>query len=1111
MPKIRWSTVLSAFAATMLFAVVAGAQVTTGSVTGRVTDNTGKGVEGARVTVTNTATDGKRSGLTNGDGRYTVLGVEPGPGYSVTATRIGFTPQTKTDQTVGLGTATRLDFAMDVRTAQLAGVRVTATKDPIISSTRTGAQTTITDSSLHRLPTLNRTFTDFVQLTPQISNSGPGLSGGGSNNRYNNIQIDGSTEKDLFGLTSTGQPGGQAGGKSIGIESVKSYQVLLSPYDVRYGNFAGALINAVTKSGSNSFTGSTYYYKRDSTLTRSQSYLGGFNQAQYGITLGGPIIKNRVFFFINPEWQVQNNPASGPYIGATSATTSNTPSASDITRVQNFLTPLGFQVGTGALRRNTNPLLNGFARLDFQGLPFNSTLTIRDNYSHAEQDVFSRSTSGTTFSLTDNGYRFKSDKNAWVGQLKSAFANGSYNEMYAGFTRIRDARVTFIPNTTPQVQTRGSAAANASIVTGAERSSQANQLDQDVYEFTNNFTFSLGSAHRFTLGTSNQWYKVRNLFGQQKYGSWQFNSLDSLAGTCATCGGVSLPSAYSIGVPASSTPGADGAVRFHQRTQSFYLQDEWTVTNRLTVQGGVRADASFFQERPPLNQGVLDTLGKRTDELPSGNWQIAPRIGFNWDVTGDGKNQLRGGVGIFTGQPAFVWMANQYQNSGLTGFAQLSCNGTGATGSNLPPVFNQANVNTPPTSCRASGTLTPLSAAAGSEINLASKDLKFPQSQRYTLGYDRELFNGYVFTAEYMYTKGVNQLFYQNIALAGPQGVDRHGRVMYGGSPASPLRKSFGTNVATINATTGIASGGYSRDRVFEITNSSKDWAQQVTVGLTRRYANNFEASLFYTASKAYDVQSLTSSTTISQYQFGKSYGAVAQNVQDVGHSVFETPNRIVFHGTYTFQATGTDLSATYIGESGTRFHYAYTGSSSGDMNADGIGNDLVYVPKDVRDSNEIIFVTSGSITIAQQQTALENFINNNKCLRDAKGAIMGRNTCAEPFHHTWNVSMRQRLGGLFKFWPKLANSQLNNIQLQADVFNFANLINRSWGIYPQQSQSGAVNLLSYSSKETGSMISSAGGLGARPKFTFNPTFAYTNDNNINSNYRMQLAVRYSF
>lgn len=1112
MPKIRWSTVLSAFAATVLFAVTAGAQVTTGSVTGRVTDNTGKGVEGARVTVTNTGTDGRRSALSSGDGRYTVLGVEPGSGYSVTATRIGFTPQTRTDQTVGLGIASRLDFVMDVRTAQLAGVRVTATKDPIISSTRTGAQTTITDSALHRLPTLNRTFTDFVALTPQISSSGPGLSGGGSNNRYNNIQIDGSTEKDLFGLTSTGQPGGQAGGKSIGIEAVKSYQVLLSPYDVRYGNFAGALINAITKSGSNSFTGSTYYYKRDSTLTRSQSYLGGFNQSQYGLTLGGPIIKNKVFFFINPEWQAQANPASGPYIGAASATASNTPTSADISRVQAILTPLGFQPGTGSIRQNTNPLLNFFARLDIQGLPMNSTLTIRDNYSHAEQDVFSRSATGTIFALTDNGYRFKSDKNAWVGQLKSAFSNGSYNEMYVGFTRIRDARVTFVPNTTPQVQTRGTVAANAQIVTGAERSSQANQLDQDVYEFTNNFTFSLGSSHRVTLGTQNQWYKVRNLFGQQKYGSWQFNSLDSLAGTCVNanpalnCGGVSRPSSYAIGVPAKA--GDDGAVRFNQRTQSVYVQDEWTVNNRLTIQGGVRADASFFTERPPLNQGVLDTLGKRTDELPSGNWQIAPRIGFNWDVTGDGKNQLRGGVGIFTGQPAFVWMANQYQNSGLTGFAQLTCSGSGATGSNLPPAFNQASINTPPTSCRASGTLTPLSAAAGSEINLASKNLKFPQSQRYTLGYDRELFDGYVFTAEYMYTKGVNQLFYQNIALAGVQGLDRHGRVMYGHTPLSPVKKSFGTNIPVINATTGVATGGYSRDRVFEITNSSKDWAQQVTVGLTRRYANNFEASLFYTASKAFDVQSLTSSTTISQYQFGKSYGDVAQNVQNVGHSVFETPNRIVFNGTYTFQATGTDLSATYIGESGTRFHYTYGGSSSGDMNADGIGNDLVYVPKDVRDSNEIIFVTSGSITIAQQQTALENFINNNKCLSSAKGTIMSRNTCAEPFHHTWNVSMRQRLGGLFKPWPKLANSQLNNIQLQVDVFNFANLINRAWGIYPQQSQFGAVNLLSYSSKENGSMV---GATGARPRFTYAPTFTYTNDNNINSNYRMQIAVRYSF
>ena len=278
--------------------------------------------------------------------------------------------------------------------------------------------------------------------------------------------------------------------------------------------------------------------------------------------------------------------------------------------------------------------------------------------------------------------------------------------------------------------------------------------------------------------------------------------------------------------------GTDGAVRFHQQTHALYVQDEWAASNRLTVTAGLRADVSMFPDKPPFNQGVRDTLGRSTAELPSGNWQISPRVGFNWDVTGDGRNQLRGGVGIFTGQPAFVWMSNEYQNSGLSGFSQLTCNNT----TNRPPVFNAASVATPPTACAGSG----LTAAAGGEVDLAAKNLKFPQSLRYTFGYDHEFKRDYVFTIEGLYTRGLNQLFYQNIALGGVQGVDRYGRVMYGPAPANPVKVG-----GTYNPTTAVATGGYGRTQVFEITNSNKDWAFQWTVGVTRRYVNNLEASLF--------------------------------------------------------------------------------------------------------------------------------------------------------------------------------------------------------------------------------------------------------------------------
>ena len=315
MKSFCYRTVAGAFVALMGFAATASAQVTTGSVAGRVTDESGEPIEGAQVQVKNTQTNLLRARLTNADGRYVILGLEVGSAYSVTVRRIGLQSQSQDNQSVALGTTTRVDFSLKQAATNLQGIKIIATTDPVIAPSKTGVGVTVSDSLLHRMPTLNRNFTDMVALTPQVSLNGAGLSGGGVNNRYNTIQIDGASETDLFGLGSTGQPGGQAGGKSIGIESVKQYQVLLSPYDVRQGMFAGALINAVTKSGSNEWHGSIYDAFRSQSLTRTEPYLSDYHQTQYGFTLGGPIVKDKIFFFVNPEYQLENAPSSGCYIG----------------------------------------------------------------------------------------------------------------------------------------------------------------------------------------------------------------------------------------------------------------------------------------------------------------------------------------------------------------------------------------------------------------------------------------------------------------------------------------------------------------------------------------------------------------------------------------------------------------------------------------------------------------------------------------------------------------------------------------------------------------------------------------------------------------------------
>jgi len=299
--------------------VVGSAQgVTTGVVSGRIVDESGSPVVGASISVVNTATGAASRTLAARDGRYLVTGLDVGGPYSVTARHPGYQSQMRDGQVLTLSQNLTLDFRLERQTIILSTVSVTTETDPILSPDRTGAATIISDSALRRLPTLDRTFTDFVALSPEVSDAGPGLSGAGVNNRLNNILIDGSSENDLFGLGDTGQPGGQARGKSIGLESVREYQVLLAPFDVQQGNFGGVLVNAVTRGGTNEMHGSAFFASRSERLARNVDYVRDqeYSQRQFGFSIGGPILRDRVHFFVAPEFQRRYEPATGPYLGA---------------------------------------------------------------------------------------------------------------------------------------------------------------------------------------------------------------------------------------------------------------------------------------------------------------------------------------------------------------------------------------------------------------------------------------------------------------------------------------------------------------------------------------------------------------------------------------------------------------------------------------------------------------------------------------------------------------------------------------------------------------------------------------------------------------------------
>jgi alkylated DNA nucleotide flippase Atl1 len=487
---------------------------------------------------------------------------------------------------------------------------------------------------------------------------------------------------------------------------------------------------------------------------------------------------------------------------------------------------------------------------------------------------------------------------------------------------------------------------------------------------------------------------------------------------------------------------------------------------------GLRLDMPGLTSKPGLNQTLLSSpLAINTQNVPMNVKQWSPRIGFNWDVTGDQVNQIRGGTGSFTGQPAYVWLSNLFGNSGVNGFANLSC-----TNMNTSPAMQQVGQ---PLAANCKGS----TGAPAVTLNTTDPNLKFPQTWRSSLGYDRRLPWNMVGTIEGMYTRNINNFYYQNINLPdNPIGTDRNGRALYGdiasltGNPI-PTRK-----VAALGD-------------IIQISNeNTHDYAWSLTEQLVKRFSNNFDGSVAYTYSRSYDVWDLTSSVAFSNWSFGRSY-AGRQDAQDLYPSKWDAPHRFVVSGEYTLPSK-TGVSMTWIGESGVPYEYVYSNDMNGDNST---GNDLLYVPTNAHDTTQIRFQANGAITPAMQQDSLENFIKGHPCLDSQRGTIMQRNSCRSPWDKVVNMSVRQTL-------PTL---QGKNFILQLDIFNFLNLLNKNWG----SRDFGSTNSPSLLTRRA--YVITPGHTAkiadqAQPVFTYNSVNQF-NTQNPQSNYTLQVQLKYSF
>ncbi len=992
---------------------VAYGQITTSSMTGIVKDSKGA-LPGATVKVIHQPTGTIYSTVTNSDGRYSINNMRVGGPYTLESTFIGFNPSKSSNIYLKLGETGNYDISLSESGTQLAEIQVLGRRDNVLNSKRTGAATNIGKEQIESLPTLSRSLQDFTRLTPQAN----GNSFGGANNRFNNITIDGAVNNDVFGLSGSGTPGGQASTQPISLDAIQEIQVVLAPYDVTLGNFTGAGVNAVTRSGTNNFEGSAYFFGRNentqgkNVLTNAKST--AYTDNQYGFRIGGPIIKNKLFFFANAEIGKRQAPLTNNAGDAGAAIT--TALAQQIaTYTQNTYNYNVGSFGSQDLSRENTKI---FGKVDWN-IDAKNQLTIRYNYINAFDDNLTRS--ATFFNFGNNGYKFTNKQHVGVAELRTKINDKLSNNLLIGYTSIRDARDTE-GNLFPSVTINNiGGVSGVSAEFGSQRSSVANELDQDILEFTDNIKISLGK-HNLTVGTHNEFFSFRNLFINNLNGRWTFNNLNDYLSD-ATPRQVQATVSRIAGNPRP-------AAEFNAAQLGFYAQDEFEAAKGLKLTAGLRIDIPIFGDKPLANPTLAASFpGYRTDRTPSSSPLFAPRLGFNYDVFGDRSVQLRGGTGIFSGRVPFVWMSNQYGNSGML-FSTVDVLGTAN-----PALRFIADPN------------DQSSAGAGSnraEVNLVSEDFKVPQVFRTNLATDFKLPLGIVATLEGIYSKTLNNVVYSDINLV-PNSGNRLNPIFSGNADN---RLTYGAKVDNPNFT-----------NVILLDNSNKGYTYSLTAQLQKNFNNGLSAMIAYTNSEAKSVNDGGSSTALSNWEFVQIVNN--PNNPDLATSNFQTRHRIIGSLNYYLEygkqkSFGTGIALFYAGFSGQRFTYLY----NGDLNSDGrFSNDLLYVPRFQSEIKLLPLSASGSnpaLTVDQQWAALNAFIESDPYLRKMRGKYTERNGAEAPFQHQFDLRITQDLGGVIK-------GTKNKIQLTFDVFNVGNLINKDWGRqYFVTNQ--ALQLISYTS-----------------------------------------------
>ncbi|MEZ4918607.1 MAG: TonB-dependent receptor [Saprospiraceae bacterium] len=973
----------------------------------------------------------------------------------MTASLTGYEAQEAIIPELKLAQKLTQDFVLKDNTTTLGEVKVVYDANGVLNSRRTGAATNVSSQQIRNLPTITRSAADYTRLVPMSAQGG---SFAGRNDQFNNYSLDGTIFNNPFGLDAA-TPGGQADAQPVSLDAIDQINVAIAPYDVTQTGFTGAAINAVTKSGTNEFKGTVFGFYRNKDMLGvkvgdQEVVRGDLNQLQTGFSFGGPLIKDKLFFFANLE--IERRSDLGSYFVAnrgTGAANESRVAASDLEMVSQMLFDrYGYETGPYEnFKYNTNNQ-KGMLKLDWNINDVHK-LTITGNFLDAFQEkpahpsaIGRRGPDFTTLQFRNSGYRINNKLFGTIAELKSLFGNKYANKLQVGYTQFRDSRDPFSsPFPVLNIGKNG----QRYIVAGHEPFSVHNVLDQDVYQINDNFNIYAG-AHTFTLGASLERFDFNNSFNLTAYGARVFFPDVDIADFANFINSGDFDAEVAGAQQAftdNNTNDAWALAETNLGQLAFYGQDEWQANDKLVLTLGLRMDMPLYFDTKELIQQNIDRKGglladggtyapdiEYFDEdgnsvffdhtvLPKQTPLFSPRFGFNYDLKGDRSSQLRGGSGLFTGRFPFVWIGNQVAN----------------------PDFFFYCVTDP--------------------------DFKFPQVWRSNLGFDQQFGSGWIGTIDLVYTKDINAMMVRNYGLKPPtgtlSGVDNRPRYL-------------DSDRATIF-------GGATNAYVF--TNTNLGYTFNSTFQVTKNWEDGSMFQIGYNFLDAKDAASIDAE--ISSDAYDRNPGNIQQtNTPELAPSLYGNKHRIVGAGMKRFEYGKMATSIAIFGEyaQGGRFSFTY----AGDINNDGSSlNDLLYIPTD-GEIDQMAF-TGSAEEQAAQRTGFKSYIAQDDYLSGNRGAYAEKYASLSPWFSRFDMRILQDF--------ILPNN--NTVQLSIDVLNVGNLLNSSWGVRQFATYTGLVQPVAVS----------VDGATGTPTYTFDTaqTSTFFDDFSLSSRWQLQVGLRYSF